>query len=340
MAFPGIGDRLPRRPVPINQPPSYVNGTFSEDHGDYQADDYVTTAGYPAAGEYPAASENLAPADPWDRPPGWDPSAGWDQPAAGRDQVTGPWQRPPDPWEHPAGPPPVQWDQPPRSRSRNNRRLPWVAAVAIIALAGSIVAFRLVKTSPGGTTAGSRTTTGRHAATAVNPGLVTYHLVAAQRAGGYPYNASQSSKVAALPAATGGQSSFADCLRTNGLDSTGRVASTVYASYGASPASPGLDLVGFNGTFSAAAAHQLWLASLVCGEETRGSDVLTAPGSHGGTLYTAEYTDARTKTTGTTCLWSTGSTAAIAWFFDATAAMKVTDPAAACRTLRSSLEAS
>ena len=329
MAFSGSGGRRPRRPVPINQPPSYVNGSSGEDH-----------AGYPATDEYLAGGENLAPADPWDRPAGWEPPAGWDPPAAGRGQVTGPWQRPPGSWEPPAGPPSAQWDQPPRSRNRSNRRLPWVVAVVIIALAGSIVAFRLVTTSHGGTTAGSHTTTGRHAATAVNPGLVTYHLVAAQRAGGYPYNASQSSKVAALPAATGGQSTFAACLRTHGLDSTGRVASTVDASYGASPTSPGLDLVGFNGTFSTAAAHQLWLASLVCGEETRGSDVLTAPGSHGGTLYTAEYTDAGTKTTGTTCLWATGRTAAIAWFYGATAAMKVTDPAAACRTLRSSLEAS
>lgn len=340
MAFPGSGDRLPRRPVPVSQPPSYGNGNSGAGHGGYQADDYAATAGYPATGEYLAVGENLAPADPWDRPAGLAPSAGWDAPAAGRDEVTGPWQRPPDPWEHPAGPPPAHWDQPPRSRSRNSRLLPWAAAVAIIALAGSAAAFRLVRTSPGGATAGSRMRADRHAATAASPGLVTYHLVAARRAGGYPFNASQSSAVAALPAAAGGQSSFASCLRTHGLDSTGQVASTVYASYGASPASPGLDVVGFNGTFSAAAAHQLWLASLACGEETRGSDVLAAPGPHGGTLYTAGYTDARTKTTGTTCLWATGSTAAIAWFYDAAAAMKVTDPAAACRTLRSSLEAS
>jgi hypothetical protein len=135
MAFSGSGGRRPRRPVPINQPPSYVNGSSGEDH-----------AGYPATDEYLAGGENLAPADPWDRPAGWEPPAGWDPPAAGRGQVTGPWHRPPGSWEPPAGPPSAQWDQPPRSRNRSNRRLPWVVAVVIIALAGSIVAFRLVTT--------------------------------------------------------------------------------------------------------------------------------------------------------------------------------------------------
>ena len=163
-----------------------------------------------------------------------------------------------------------------------------------------------------------------------------YHLASAAKVGPYRYSAELSYQLGHAAATAGGEGALAACLRKDGLDAAGSITSVSYQDYqNSSSAKEGLSVIGFQGTFSGDAASALYRADAQCGNR-HSSAVPATPGPNGGTLYT--YTETSVFSAPLpSCTWSTGSTVAVVTFFD-TATIRGTSLAAACRTVRSSIE--
>jgi hypothetical protein len=212
--------------------------------------------------------------------------------------------------------------------------------VPLAVLAGTLSGCGSGAASSSGTVPSSAATDQATAAAthakAVPSAALVYHFVTAASIGPYRYSAEFSYRMAHDATTAGGESDFAACLRKDGLDSAGSIASVSYQDYQNSfSASEGLSVIGFQGTFRGDAASALYQADDRCGSGPTGA-ARAAPGPDGGTLYT--YTDKSVfSNLLPACTWSTSSTVAVVTFFD-TATLRGASLAAACRIVRASIE--
>jgi hypothetical protein len=343
----GYEEQLPgtRESDELAHDDGYLPGWRTEPaYPDAEPDYPYAERAYPDAEPDYAGPGYLPPADPWDaHEPLADP---WDTPSTPADPwdtsdsgyafpVTWRWEdRGP---QAPRGPRTRRGHGDGRTGTRSPRTL-WMAAIGAVGLVATVLVFRWVGEAPPTSAPAAQT----HVAAAPAGGMpaadtatTPYRLIAARQADGFGYNAAASHRMATATATAGGATGLARCLEAKGLNTGGTVTAVRYAQYNDGKDVTGLSLIGFGGTFGPDAARHLWQAAGSCGALAPAAVATTAaPGPHGGALYTGTA-----NPDGTTCVWATGTTAALVWFFNGMTGLTVPDPAAACQAVRSAVEA-